>query len=393
MKLEQMLREQCPNGVEYVKLGEVCTITKGKTPIQKAIPGEYPLVVTTSERKSCNTYQFDRSAVCIPLVSSRGHGVASLNHVYFQSGKFALGNILCAVIPNDESILSANFLYHYLEYKKDTLLVPLMKGGANVSLHIDDIQRVKIPLPPIEVQNRTIEILDKFVELSETLSKELLARRNQYKYYRDLLLDFGVHGGGTSECEWRTIRLGDIGKISMCKRIMKSETSPDGDIPFYKIGTFGGEPNAYISKDTFEKYKSLYSFPKKGDILISAAGTIGRTVVYDGEPAYYQDSNIVWIDNDETMVLNRYLYYVYQLSPWQISTGGTIARLYNDNIANAKINIPPIKEQERIVSILDRFDKLCNDISEGLPAEIEARRKQYEYYRDKLLSFEERKNA
>lgn len=175
----------------------------------------------------------------------------------------------------------------------------------------------------------------------------------------------------------------------MCKRIMKSETSPDGDIPFYKIGTFGGEPNAYISKETFEKYKSMYSFPKKGDILISAAGTIGRTVVYDGEPAYYQDSNIVWIDNDETKVINRYLYYVYQLSPWQISTGGTIARLYNDNIANAKINIPSIKEQEQIVSILDRFDKLCNDISEGLPAEIEARRKQYEYYRDKLLSFNE----
>lgn len=196
-------------------------------------------------------------------------------------------------------------------------------------------------------------------------------------------------GGATSECKRRTIKLGDIGKISMCKRIMKSETSPDGDIPFYKIGTFGGEPNAYISKETFEKYKSLYSFPKKGDILISAAGTIGRTVVYDGEPAYYQDSNIVWIDNDETIVLNRYLYYVYQLSPWQISTGGTIARLYNDNIANAKINIPSIKEQERIVSILDRFDKLCNDISEGLPAEIEARRKQYVYYRDKLLSFNE----
>lgn len=195
-KLEQLIKDLCPNGVEYVKIGDICTITKGKTPIQKAIPGEYPLVVTTSERKSSNTYQFDRAAVCIPLVSSRGHGVASLNHVYFQSGKFALGNILCAVIPNDESILSANFLYHYLEYKKDTLLVPLMKGGANVSLHIDDIQRVKIPLPPIEVQNRTIEILDKFVELSDALSKELSARQNQYKYYRDLLLDFDVHGGG-----------------------------------------------------------------------------------------------------------------------------------------------------------------------------------------------------
>lgn len=388
-RIAELIAKLCPNGIEYVKLGDVCTITKGKTPIQKAIPGEYPLVVTTSERKSCNTYQFDKSAVCIPLVSSRGHGVASLNHVYFQSGKFALGNILCAVIPNDENVLSANFLFHYLEYKKDTLLVPLMKGGANVSLHIYDIQRVKIPLPPLDVQLETIEILDKFVELSEMLTKELSIRKKQYEYYRDLLLDFGVHGGATSECKRRTIKLGDIGKISMCKRIMKSETSPDGDIPFYKIGTFGGEPNAYISKETFEKYKSLYSFPKKGDILISAAGTIGRTVVYDGEPAYYQDSNIVWIDNDETIVLNRYLYYVYQLSPWQISTGGTIARLYNDNIANAKINIPSIKEQERIVSILDRFDKLCNDISEGLPAEIEARRKQYVYYRDKLLSFNE----
>ena len=178
----------------------------------------------------------------------------------------------------------------------------------------------------------------------------------------------------------------------MCKRIMKSETTSIGDIPFYKIGTFGGEPNAYISKETFEKYKSLYSFPKRGDVLISAAGTIGRTVVYDGEPAYYQDSNIVWIDNDETIVLNSYLYYCYQLKPWNVSSGGTIARLYNDNIANAVISVPPISEQKRIVSILDRFDKLCNDISEGLPAEIKARRKQYEYYRDKLLSFKRGEN-
>ena len=168
---------------------------------------------------------------------------------------------------------------------------------------------------------------------------------------------------------------------------MKSDTSPDGDIPFYKIGTFGGRANAYISKEKYKEYKNAYSFPKKGDILISAAGTIGRTVVYDGEPAYYQDSNIVWIDNDETKVLNKFLYYCYQLQPWNISTGGTIARLYNDNITKAKIPVPPIEEQQHIVDILDRFDKLCNDISEGLPAEIEARQKQYAYYRDKLLSF------
>ncbi len=173
----------------------------------------------------------------------------------------------------------------------------------------------------------------------------------------------------------------------MCKRIMKSETSTQGDIPFFKIGTFGKEPNAYISQETFDIYRQNYSYPKKGDVLISAAGTIGRTVVFDGEPAYFQDSNIVWIDNDESIVLNRYLFYCYQLQPWNASTGGTIARLYNDNIAKARIMVPSLEEQTRIVAILDRFDTLCHDLASGLPAEIEARQKQYEYYRDQLLSF------
>ena len=140
--------------------------------------------------------------------------------------------------------------------------------------------------------------------------------------------------------------------------------------------------------ELYEKYKKDYSYPKKGDILISAAGTIGRTVVFDGKPAYFQDSNIVWIDNDESIVLNRYLYYYYQLQPWKASTGGTIARLYNDNIRDAVISVPSLSEQECIVGILDRFDALCNDLSSGLPAEIEARQKQYEYYRDRLLNFE-----
>ena len=188
---------------------------------------------------------------------------------------------------------------------------------------------------------------------------------------------------------YATIELGTVGKVSMCKRILKSETNAAGDVPFYKIGTFGKHPDAFISKQKFEEYRRAYSYPKKGDILISAAGTIGRTVIYNGEDAYYQDSNIVWVANDETIVLNKYLFYYYQLQPWNISTGGTIARLYNDNISRAKICVPSIDEQKRIITILDRFDTLCNDLSVGLPAEIEARQKQYEYYRDKLLSFKE----
>lgn len=179
----------------------------------------------------------------------------------------------------------------------------------------------------------------------------------------------------------------------MCKRIMKEQTSQRGDIPFFKIGTFGKSPDAFIPKELFEEYKQKYSYPKNGDVLISAAGTIGKTVIFDGKPAYFQDSNIVWIDNDEEIVLNKYLFYCYQLFPWKISTGGTIARLYNENIENAEIPLPPLAEQNRIVKILDRFDSLCNDIASGLPAEIELRKKQYEYYRDKLLTFKNKETV
>ena len=175
----------------------------------------------------------------------------------------------------------------------------------------------------------------------------------------------------------------------MCKRIMKNQTSDTGDVPFYKIGTFGSQANAYISWDLFEEYKVKYSYPKKGDILISAAGTIGRTVVFDGEPSYFQDSNIVWLDNDETVVLNEFLFYWYQTSPWKVATGGTIARLYNDNIAGAKVPIIPLSQQKKIADALGKFKAVCEDLRDGLPAEIEARQKQYEYYRNKLLTFKE----
>src|SRR6056297_2805093 len=132
---------------QQVKIGELCRIEKGKTGIQKAIPGNYPLVVTSKERKSHNDYQFDTSAVCIPLVSSTGHGKKSLKNIHYQEGKFALGTILCAVIPNDFQILNPRFLHLFLHHNKAQVLVPLMRGAANVSLSIKDIKNVEIPLP------------------------------------------------------------------------------------------------------------------------------------------------------------------------------------------------------------------------------------------------------
>ena len=154
--------------------------------------------------------------------------------------------------------------------------------------------------------------------------------------------------------DWELKALGDIGKVSMCKRILKKQTSDQGKIPFYKIGTFGKTPNAFISKEIYEEFRSKYSFPKKGDILISASGTIGRRVVYDGQPAYFQDSNIVWIANDEAKVTNEYLYAFYGYCDWNPSKGATISRLYNDDLRRIQIPIPPLPEQQQIVAILDK---------------------------------------
>lgn len=155
--------------------------------------------------------------------------------------------------------------------------------------------------------------------------------------------------------DWEVKRLGEIGEVLMCKRIMKYQTEPCGDIPFFKIGTFGGTPDAYISKEIFDEYKAKYSYPKVGDVLISAAGTIGRSVIFDGTPSYYQDSNIVWIDNDNKQLLNKYLFYYYSTINW-ITDTGTIPRLYNGALKAIQIPLPPIEQQKQIVSILELWD-------------------------------------
>ena len=157
-----------------------------------------------------------------------------------------------------------------------------------------------------------------------------------------------------------TSKLGELGKVSMCKRILKHQTSENGDIPFYKISTFGGVSKTFISNKLYKSFREKYSYPKIGDILISAAGTIGKTVIFDGEPSYFQDSNIVWIANNENKVINGFLYYYYQTKPWIATKGSTIKRLYNDNIRNLTINYPEIHIQNEITKVLNNLDTKIN---------------------------------
>ncbi len=156
--------------------------------------------------------------------------------------------------------------------------------------------------------------------------------------------------------EWQEKRLGEIGSVAMCKRIFKSQTKPSGDVPFYTIGTFGKNPSAFIDKRLFDEYIGKYLFPKKGDILVSASGTIGRLVVYDGEPAYFQDSNIIWLQHNEDLILNTFLMYVYSRINWIVESS-TMPRLYNSNFLATRACLPGVEEQQKIAAFLAAVDK------------------------------------
>ena len=157
--------------------------------------------------------------------------------------------------------------------------------------------------------------------------------------------------------DWEQRKLGEIASVSMCKRIYKNQTLIEGDIPFYKIGTFGGTPDSFISRKLFEEYKSKYPYPNKGDILISASGSIGRTVEFTGKDEYFQDSNIVWLNHNEN-IINIFLKYFYLIVKWDGIEGTTIKRLYNENILKTEISFPSIVEQKRIGRFFEKIDTL-----------------------------------
>lgn len=156
--------------------------------------------------------------------------------------------------------------------------------------------------------------------------------------------------------EWESRTIGDDCKILMCKRIFANQTTPEGEVPFYKIGTIGDKADAYISKKLFEEYKQRYNYPKCGEVMITCAGTVGKTILYNGQDAYYQDSNIVWISNPRKIYSNEFLNYLLNRVDWSKLNSTTITRIYNDNLRELHITFPSREEQDKIVSLLTRID-------------------------------------
>lgn len=377
-ELQELIQKLCPDGVEYKKLGDKqVSIMQRGTSLTKnnSTEGAYP-VISGGRVPAFYCDKFNREGETITVAGSgAGAGyVQYWNEPIFVCDAFS--------IKGCENV-STKYLYYCLTNMQDKIYAT-KKGGGVPHVHISSIENFLIPIPHPAIQEEIVRILDHFTNLAAELQAELQARKEQYEYYRIKLLMFDKIGGDTQSVTW--MKMSEIGNICMCKRIMKEQTNNIGGVPFYKIGTFGKVADAYISQELYEDYKNRFSFPVKGEVLISASGTIGRSVIYDGKDAYFQDSNIVWVHNDETKVLNKYLYHYYRIIEWNVE-GGTIKRLYNSNLAKTKIAVPSLPEQERIVNILDKFENLTTDLQTGLPAEMAAVQEQYEYYRNKLLSF------
>ena len=244
--------------------------------------------------------------------------------------------------------MSNKFLVQYLSsqaYFDDVNIC--LAGGTRQRISRGNLANFDVPIPVKKSEQDAIGMFFGYLDNLITLHQREFAflckeKSKKFRYIKNA---------------WEQRKLGEIGSVSMCRRIFKEQTSENGEIPFYKIGTFGGEADAFISRELFEEYKAKYQYPKKGDILISASGSIGRTVVFTGKNEYFQDSNIVWLNHDKHLD-NSFLKCFYSIVKWAGIEGSTIKRLYNDNILNTAITLPSVEEQQKIGAYFENLDNL-----------------------------------
>ncbi|HEL1968410.1 TPA: restriction endonuclease subunit S [Streptococcus suis] len=371
--IEKMLQDYCPNGVEWKELGEVCVVNKGKQ-LNKTFlvdDGQYPAYnggKTYSGRT--DSYNVTENTVII------SQGGASAGFVNFVTTKF-WANAHCYYLLPDITRVNNRYLYHFLKMKQ-SYLMDFQHGAGIPALKSDKITKMPLPLPPLKIQEEIVQILDKFTEyvteLTAELTAELTLRQKQYNYFRDYLLNFDSDssGGGANnkvyQVEWKT--LGDIAKLKNGKDWKSLSV---GDVPVYGSGGAMGE---FVSEYAYNKPTVL--IPRKGSI---------SNIFYLEKPFWNVDT-IYYTEIDDSQVVPRYLYYyLTTIDLESMATNPTRPSLTQAILDKLPIPVPPLPIQSRIVQVLDNFDAVCNDLNIGLPKEIELRQKQYEYFREKLLTF------
>ena len=400
-RLDELIKELCPNGVEYKKLGEVCNFQNGfafKSALFKE-NGEAILRITNISngvineedlkyfllddyKENLDNYIVSKNDIVIAM-SGATTGKIGINNT---SKKFYLNQRVGKFIPNTVK-LNNRFLYHFLLSKSLEILKISSGSGAQPNLSTENIKNLVIPAPPLEVQEEIEKILDNYTksveELKEKLNEELIARKNQYSWYRDYLLKF--------ENKIEIVKLGDI--VEVYDGTHQTPDYKKTGIPFISVENIDNIYNTekYISEEDYEKNYRIK--PKIDDIFMTRIGTIGKcAIVTKNNPLAYYVS-LALLRPNKNKIDSAYLKYIIEsgigkkeLNKRILFTAVPI-KINKGDIDKLEIPLPPLEVQKRIVGVLDNFEKICNDLNIGLPAEIEARQKQYEFYRNFLLTF------
>ena len=392
-KLEELIQELCPDGVETFPLEECCNILdKKRKPVTKNSreKGEYPYYGANGVQDYVSDYIFNGKFVLVgedgSVITKSGTPV-----VTWAEGKIWVNNH--AHVIEEKSGTMLRYLYFYIQ----TIDVTSLIHGNIPKLTGRDFRSLKIALPPLEIQREIVSILDNFTNLTAELTAELTARKTQYGYYRDKLLEV--------ETDIHKYTLGEIATVTKLAGFEFTNYvtySERGNIIALrglnvKNGKLDLSDVKYIDKSDFSKLER--SKLHIGDMLFTYVGTVGQVAIVDEEDKYYLAPNVALIRFDKKILLPQYMKYYFQTTQFwdkqirRLLQSSSMQNIPMEKIRKFEIIVPPFDVQNRIVNVLDNFEKICSDLNIGLPAEIEARQKQYEYYRDKLLTFAETGNT
>ena len=412
-KLQELINKLCPNGVEFKPLGDISNLSRGKVYGKDYISehrGEYPVfssqTVNDGELGKIDTYDYDGFYL---TWTTDG---AYAGTIFYRQGKFSITNV-CGLISLKVNFINLKFLYYWLSIEAPK---HVYYGMGNPKLMSNQMTSIMIPVPPIEVQEEIVRILDSFSDYAAELQAELQARKQQYEYYRNLLLTFNpsAYGCGTDDEQKDGVTTweGHNYKIQWKKmgEICKSINTGLNPRKFFKLNT----PDAngyYVTIREIRNGRIIFSEKtdrinnaalklcnnrsniESGDVLFSGTGTIGQVAVVHESPSIWNIKEGVYAIKPITCIISPFfLRYLLESKNIKDSimkrvAGGTVQSISMAELKNIVIPIPPLELQEKIVAILDRFETLVNDLTNGLPAEIAAVKDQYEYYRNKLLTF------
>ena len=390
-KVEQLIQQYCPDGVEYKKLGEICNLSRGKVYSKSYIEenaGEYPVyssqTANNGELGRISTYDYDGEYL---TWTTDG---AYAGTIFYRNGKFSITNV-CGLISIKGNNLHIKFLFYWLCIKAPDYVY---RGMGNPKLMSNQMEPIKVPLPPLPVQEEIVRILDNFTELQAELQAELQKRKQQYEYYKYELFN-SIPKSSTKYTLDTLCSVITDGSHFSPRSVENGYYMPS--VKDMRANGFDYSACKQISKEDYDELVKNGCKPKINDVLIAKDGSMLKYAF----PVFKEDeivilSSIAILRPRTEIVTPSYLAYYFrqerikEMIVREQSSKGGVPRIVLKNFKKIVIPVPSLEEQQRIVDILDRFDTLTNDLTTGLPAEIEARRKQYEYYRDRLLTFKQK---